>query len=110
MRNEINQTGLAGHCFLQQQPIPENLQGAIMPWVERVQSVPEWCVSKSVDEALSLGLTEDEADFCKTHLLERQSRLGELMGNEPLIFGNSLHGEANGLLTSPGYAGGDVAE
>lgn len=70
-----NDLGIETHCLAEHLETIRPMQ----PWFERINQLPEYWVSETMERAVHVGLPVEEAQFCMEFLLRRRSRLLELV-------------------------------
>lgn len=82
LENLVDSTGIGRHCLAAE--LRDSL-GA-RDWFDRINAVPEFYIREAVRTAASVGLADDDVDFCTEYLLHRRSKLIELVLGERARF------------------------
>jgi hypothetical protein len=70
-----NSLGIASHCVAR---CLSSLRG-LRPWFDRIASLPEFYIRQVLQDAVEVGLPAADKDFCAEYLLERRTRLLDLV-------------------------------
>lgn len=76
LEGKRDQLGIGDHHCLGKEL--NSLEG-MREWVDRISLVPEFYIREVVESVKSVGLSSDQADFCKDFLLERRGKLLDLV-------------------------------
>jgi hypothetical protein len=60
--------------------------GGFREWFERINAVPEFYIREAVQAAAQVGLPEEDVEFCISFLLDRRTRLVELVRADSALF------------------------
>ncbi len=82
LTQRVNEPNIGGHCLLPHLAALDGMQ----EWFNRINAVPEFFINEVVQSATTVGLPQEEVHFVSDYLLNRRSKLLDLIKNHRNIF------------------------